>query len=120
MYSSNTKCAEVADKLKCLKGLTAEEIVKAWIPYQDVYPAWNADEITDLPIRNERFGNLAIVDGKNEMVIITPFTRSKIIWMDLCQNVPRLKRTHVRTYSPELKRTQYKVRTCLGWIIAFN
>ena len=71
MYSSNTKCAEVADKSKCLKGLTAEEIVKAWIPFQDVYPAWNADEITDLPIRNERFGNLAIVDGKNEMVTNT-------------------------------------------------
>ena len=27
----------------------------------------------------------------------------------LCQNVPKLKRTHLRTYSPELKRTQYKV-----------
>ena len=49
--------------------------------------------------------------------------RNRFDWnyiTDLCQNVPRLKRTHVRTYPLELKCTQYKVSRYLGWIIAFN
>ncbi|XP_012686135.1 para-nitrobenzyl esterase [Clupea harengus] len=53
----------------CLRGLTISQILKA-IPWQE-YPSWAADELTDLPVKGNFIGPVAVVDG--HVITAPPF-----------------------------------------------
>ncbi|KAL1006979.1 hypothetical protein UPYG_G00080110 [Umbra pygmaea] len=57
IFLNRTSC----NNLACLRKLSISQILRA-IPWQE-YPSWAADDLVDLPTKNQFVGPVAVVDG---------------------------------------------------------
>ncbi|XP_076846563.1 para-nitrobenzyl esterase [Brachyhypopomus gauderio] len=57
VFLKKTGCSDVV----CLRKLNIEQILQA-IPWEE-YPSWAASDMTDIPVKGEFYGPVAVVDG---------------------------------------------------------